>query len=938
MTEDVLAPRPSPLVGRQTELGAVEAFADGVVVGRPGLVLVAGEAGIGKTRFITEAVERLGGFRILTGHCLNLRAQAVPFAPVAELLRHAGTTQANRAVTALTGAAPTSRAQLLETLCSAVAALAEMKPTVLVIEDLHWADPETQDALIALLTTANAGRWMLLGSYRDTEVGSATALRSLLEQLTRHRPIERIRLSRLTREEVAGQAAALTGVRPVEEETDRLYARSDGVPLHVEEIVSAQQAGRAEVPDHLRELFLARLEALPAAAADVVRLAAVAGNAVADPVLSEAAGPFAVEALQAAVTDGFLVPESGSLRFRHELMREAVYGATVPPLRRRLHGRLAETLQRLDPGGSAALTHHWYHAGEPARAAAMATRAAHEAERLHAHHAALEHYHRVLELWPHLGGDDAERLEVIAKAAEAAYLTGDYPRAIVLAREAVAASRSDPVRHVRCLERLGRYCWGGGDGTAAVTALTEALREAPVDCPADVRVQVLFGYGWMLGGMGRIDDLRPVASEALTIYQATGDPLQGARAHLIAGWLPEYGVEAARRARDLALQVDADDELAMALVRLTYVASFSGHAEEALPAAREGLRHAERRAWQRGYRILFAGYTAWPLLDLGRWDEAADCLDRVLPPVIRDMPGAYGAMEAARLAAGRGDAQSLRRRVDQVVAVCDRAPQHPLPRLVARTAEADHLLWTGAAAQALDVVEQTLELVEDLTEFAVIGAALVGAGVRAAADLALAAREAGDPGDDLEPRLTAVAARLTASDGPRIEALTAELAAEQGRFHNNRDAEPWVAAVRAWDELGDPYRGAYCRWRLGQVLLTRRSGRGEARRVLAEAEQSAADLGAAPLQAAPTVTASQARLDVDDVEAVTPAQRHGLTSREVEVLNLVAAGRTNKEIADIMVISARTVEVHVSRILTKLGARRRTEAVGIARRKGVLDS
>ncbi len=187
------------------------------------MVLVAGEAGIGKTHFITAAVEHLVGFRILTGHCLNLRSADVPFAPIAELLRQVGSTVANRAVAALTGADPMPRARMLELVCSAVSTLAEAKPTVLVIEDLHWADPETQDTLITLLTTANAGRWILLGSYRDTEVGPGTALRSLLEQLTRHRPIERIRLPRLTREEVADQVALLTGARPVDEEVTSMH-------------------------------------------------------------------------------------------------------------------------------------------------------------------------------------------------------------------------------------------------------------------------------------------------------------------------------------------------------------------------------------------------------------------------------------------------------------------------------------------------------------------------------------------------------------------------------------------------------------------------------------------------------------------------------------------------------------------------------------------
>jgi DNA-binding CsgD family transcriptional regulator len=175
-----------------------------------------------------------------------------------------------------------------------------------------------------------------------------------------------------------------------------------------------------------------------------------------------------------------------------------------------------------------------------------------------------------------------------------------------------------------------------------------------------------------------------------------------------------------------------------------------------------------------------------------------------------------------------------------------------------------------------------------------------------------------------------------------LQALAATTRAEVSRHDGRRDTAPWRDAVAAWDAATGPYQAAYSRWRLGYALLGSRSGRSEAARELSAARWTADQLRARPLLESINRLAAAARIRLARSEsevdgAWTAASEFGLTNRELEVLPLLIAGRTNAEIADVLVISPRTVGIHVSRILAKLGASRRTEAAEIARRRGLVD-
>ncbi len=324
------------------------------------------------------------------------------------------------------------------------------------------------------------------------------------------------------------------------------------------------------------------------------------------------------------------------------------------------------------------------------------------------------------------------------------------------------------------------------------------------------------------------------------------------------------------------------------------------------------------------------------LLDLGRWDEAEQILD--------DDAGGDAGMAAmfrqayrARLAAGRGQRAAVTRAVDREAALSANIPQQALWRSIALCARAEAYLWSGEAENASAYANEAGAVTEDPISTAEAWALQAQAG----ADLAADARKYHGPASPAPEDLERVALDWPGEPHLRIRALRATVVAELSRWDGRRDPVPWRSALAAWEDALDPYRVAYCRWRLAHELLSTRSGRGEAARELDAAQQTAALLGAVPLMNAIVKQATSARIRLS--HAQTPpgpgvvATELGLTPRELEILPFLTAGRTNAEIADHFVISPRTVDVHVSRIIRKLGATRRTEAADIARRRGLVD-
>jgi DNA-binding CsgD family transcriptional regulator len=823
--------------------------------------------------------------------------------------------------------------------------LANRRPTVLVIEDVHWLDRITRDALLYLTAMVREGRWALVLTFRGDELAARPTARDFLDVLHRETSVH-VTLTALSPGEVATQISGISGEQPSAEYAQRVHRRSGGVPLFVEEVLAAEAAGTTGVPGHLRDIFLARVQQLGAPAARAVEVVTVVGERCGDRLVGAVleADPTTVAiALDRAVAADVLATDGRYYRTRHELLREAVYDSLSPARRRDLHARIAKALAAGPKADAAALAHHWYEADEPAAAALANLAAAALAERVHAPGEVLTYLDRVLEYFDALPADhDAAvggRGRMLARAAEAAYLSGAFPRAVALAEDCLRGQESGgPDLAERC-ERLARYRWVSRDGVGAKEAYERSVAALAADAPTAIRAKVLAGYGWYLSIASQPDDAKRWSRQALALAEESSDSLQRCRAYLAWGGArmeTEDGLAALMTARDLAIACDAGDELARVYTALDRALRRHGRITERERVLRDGLGYVAAHGVDKLYAPVLRYLLAELLLDLGRWDEAEQILDDDAPVGDIGMPEMFKQAYRARLAAGRGQSAAVTQAVDREAALSANIPQQALWRSIALCAHAESCLWSGESEQANVYAEEAGAVTDD----PICTAEALALHAQAGADLAEDARRLHGTTTPAPEGLERAAVDRSGERHPRIRALGATAVAELSRWDGRRDPVPWRAALAAWESALDPYRAAYCRWRLAHALLSTRSGRREAARELAAAQQTAALLGAVPLMTAIVKQASSARIRLSGGQtAVGPeviAAELGLTSRELEILPLITAGRTNAEIADQLVISSRTVDVHVSRILRKLGATRRTEAADIARRRGLV--
>ena len=928
-------------VGRGDELSSALGVLRSLRTGQPGVVIVSGSAGIGKTRFVSTLADRLrvDGVRVMVGACLDLGAGAPPYSALIAAFRSADP-PAVHVLDALTGAVDMRRSRLVELLRSTTVALAQRRPTVLVVEDLQWLDRITRDALLYLTAMAREGRWALVITYRDDEV-VPPVVRDFLDVLQRDASLY-VSLEALPPYHVAAQIAGIVGTVPSTERTEHIHRRSGGVPLLVEEVLAAERAGTSGVPDHLRDLFVARVRRLGARTARAVDAVAVVGERCSHRLIAEALRMDRAEvgtALERAALAGVLIADDKGYRMRHDLLREAVYSAIPPERRQELHRRIAAAFATAPHPDPAALAHHWYEADEPARAAGANLDAATLAERVHAPAEVHAYLGRVLELFDALpparvsaaGGRGA----LLARAAEAAYLSGEYARAVELAKESLGQDAEPAVRALRW-ERLARYCWVSADGAGVRRAQQESVAALGEDAPPAVRARVLSGYSWHLAMAGQFDVARTMSQQALDAAQAAGDPLERCRALLAWGNArsdDERGLAALWQARDVAVTCDSGDELCRAHLGLALSLSRLGRTAEREQVLRDGLRHLAAHGMSKSYAGAMQYMLAELLLDVGRWQEAGELLEDNLARGVHGVPAMFTYAYRARLGAGQGRFATMIASADRVAELSQDLPQQMVPMAIALSARAESCLWAGAASHALAYAVQA----DAVSTEPVVSAEVKMMVARAAADLSELARRHGQPPADLPEAVQPGA--MGSEDHPQLRAFAATMTAELSRWDGRRDPIPWRAAVAAWDEALNPYYAAYSRCRLAYALLRTRAGRREAALELAVAHRAAVALLAQPLVATIENLAATARLRVGEVgvgEAAAVAAELGFTQRELEILPLLAAGRTNPEIAKSLVISPRTVGVHVSRILHKLGATRRTEAADIARRRGVI--
>ncbi|MEA2717420.1 MAG: hypothetical protein QOI99_1737 [Actinomycetota bacterium] len=984
-------------IGRMVELDRLARAYDRAADGRPGAVLVGGEAGIGKSRLVSRFLAGLPeGRPPVVGYCVECCEGGLPFAPWIDIVRQLagdlgtgglvglvgeGRSELDRLVPGVLtgegdprpGSAGVSRARLFDAVRVLLGHAAATAPLVVVIEDLHWADESTRALLVYLLANMVAERVLLVLTYRSDDLPLGHPLRACLAELARRSGAERFELAPFSRDELAAKVADILGARPAPSLVQLVWERSEGNPFFAEELMASSPDAGVGLPVTLRDLLTARLRIVSPGTQRVLWAVAAGGRRVSHKLLAAALdldGKTLDDALREAAEQQLLVPDrtDGSWAFRHTLLREVAYDELLPGGRSSVHRAYARALdERSDLGVepdrlASDLAHHWIAAGESAPALVASVAAAEAAEGLFGFAEAEDHYLTALDLWDRVPGAEWKlrmaHLDLLEHAAMAAHLAGDHLRAAELVGAAAAEARSDePTRAGVLLGVMGRYLGAAGETGRALGAHERALALVPLRPVSAERAEVVGAYAEALRQASRYRESLAHAQEAVDIARAVG--ARGVEGQALATMGVDLaqldddtaGVSHLRQALAIAEEVGRPDDIGNAYLSLSdLLAGPLNRVEEAVAVAERGAERARGLGLERTYGVSLQSVAANGLFRLGRWAAADDLVDRLLDrnPSGADAIGLY--LARARLAVGRGRFVEARTALDTAWALCQRAvdPRYTAPL---HTLMAGLALWEGRIDDARRAVDLGLQFLGD-SDDVWYAAPLVWHGLRVEAEVASrararreaaaaeAARVAGDALMARMRRLAAVSADFPRPSRQIVDAYARLCEGEVGRIAGSDQVDPWLLAAAAWDAVGQPYPAAYSRFRAAEAMLATRQARAEPAGLLVDAYGIATGLGATPFAQEIERLADRARIDLRDPSLPDARQApappaHGLTQRELEVLRLVAAGRTNPEIATTLFISAKTASVHVSNILAKLGVATRVEAATVAFRLGL---
>ncbi|HWE58499.1 MAG TPA: AAA family ATPase [Solirubrobacteraceae bacterium] len=978
----------SRFVGRQSQLAELELAYREAREGSPRLLLIAGDSGVGKTRLLSEARFSLEGARVLFGQCLEQGELELPYAPLLGALRplvrdqdpvfaelSPGTRSHLAALLPSLGPAPPGdgagadgQMRLFESLLELLHLMSVRQPLVLVLEDMHWADRSTR-AFAAFLARSLIGeRVLVLLSYRSDELHRKHPLRPLLAELVRLESARLIELEPFDRGELAEALTDILGEQPAEDLIDRLLMRTDGNALYVEELLAAALDGRGATPQSLRDAFMLRIERMSADAGQAAGAVSV-GRAMDESMITRLTGIESAalrDALREAVAEHVLVADpDGRFCFRHALLREVVYDDLLPGERNAMHLGLARELEATgelacaedEAGRVAVIATHYAAAGDQSAALRATIRAARGAGRVHAYGEMADLYERAHGLWARVPDAEAvagiDEVALLEEAANAHGLNGDMRHSEMLAAHGLKLldPEQDPVRYARLLVRRGRSRWRLNQARAGAEDLERALTLLP-DEPSLERARLLSFIartrtlrGHYREALREGERARAVA-EAVGLPVVVGEVLNTLGMATIALGDVEAGEALLREAITLAREQEDLDDLGTAYSNLADFLNLAGRTRDALGVIEEGQREVSTRMGR---------YFAWMTMthsvlafEAGEWDAARASVG----PPIGTMLGValmFRLLRDAEFALGEGDEELARTRLreaEPLVRVTGEAQWHGLyGSLLGELSRRG-----GELEQAQEAVARALDELEVCTDDVMRIARVTAVGVAVEADRALRARDLREPETEADAtaraRIHLDRLEAAAEDGGPVErAWLAVGLAESSRARGEDEPALWQRAAESWDALERPYCAATMRWRQAEALVGAED-RAAAAEVTAAALEVAQRLGAgwlrgelqglrarARLESAAGGTTNGAAPDArEDDGAGTEGLPFGLTPRELQVLTLIAEGATNRQIGAALFMAEKTASVHVSRILTKLSVRSRTQAAAVAHR------
>jgi DNA-binding CsgD family transcriptional regulator len=953
------------LFGRDGELDRLLRLVDPAAQPRTGSrhVVLSGEAGIGKSRLLATLMENLAdhGWQVAVGQCMDLGDSPLSYLPFVDVFGRLASTEESRELldqrpglrplidqAADDTTQPLGRSALFEAVRATLNDLATTRPLLVVIEDVHWADRSSLELISFLLARPFLTPVSMIISYRTDDLHRRHPLRPVAAGWLQLPSVERIELGPLA-DDAIGELAGSLGAELSDEGLRRVIDRVEGNAFFAEELIAAGSMPHG-IPDDLADLLILRVDRLQPSARQVVRSAAVAGRRVSHDLVQAVTGLDPVEldgALRDAVERHVLVSGGPDhYAFRHALLAEAIYQDLLPGERVRLHGAYVQALRDRPRTAAAELARHAIAAHDHHTAMTAGVQAADEAMIMGGPDEALRHYASVIELItdPLVDTSELDAVEIVTRAARAAIAAGVPERGVALVQDQLSQlpADHDPMVRARLLQSLADAAAITDTDVDALVVVSDALTLIPAEPDSELRCRALRTYAQALADRSRQDEAVRAAGEALAMAERIGlTEVSSDMAALLAEIQDELGDVDASRAALRQILADARQHGDAAELRALFHLAGSHYEQGQLDEAQELYLEGAARAAETGRRYAPYGIDARILAGLvayarGSWEVALKIADTSGENPPTGLDGALATIEM-QVAAGRGDPSAL--------ALMDRARRAwPTDVLV--------IMLSGGVAIELhgltgDLGRTWRQHQESITEVGAhwtdsqalirLHALMIGI----AADLVR-----GEPEEQRrwteradaildEIRVIVAAAEKWRPLGVESAAWLARLHAERLRLDqrlglptdSTAHVDAWSRAVEAFSRF--PHLPELTRTRIRLAAALRLAGRSEQSRELVEQARTVAErLGARPL------LAELAALDPRPVDQSATAL---FTRREQEVLALISDGLSNRQIGERLFITAKTASVHVSNIMTKLGASSRTQAATLARRRGLIN-